>query len=280
MDLGQPSNPARTPILVLALLLTGCVTHQPTQPTAAAAPATTPPPPPKPAEQVIGLGHSVEGQPIRLHVLGKPSDRWPTLILGAIHGNEPTSATVAKSLLELLRADPTLLGHRKVAILPVANPDGLARRLRTNKNLIDLNRNFPASNWKKTRKGAMFGGEQPATEPETLALLKAFELLQPARVISIHSMTAPCNNYDGPAVALAQLMSQSNGYPVKDSIGYPTPGSLGSWAGADRRIPTITLELPRNQDGESAWRQNRQALLAVIRSGEFIDSVKTASWAP
>src|SRR5688572_3422626 len=242
MDCGQSSSPARTPILLLALALTGCASYQPTQPVAKAAPAARIPPaaplPPKPVEQVIDLGHSIEGQPIRLHVLGDPSDRWPTLVLGAIHGNEPTSATVSRNLLELLRADPTLLGHRKVAILPVANPDGLSRRLRTNKNLIDLNRNFPATNWKKTRKGAMFGGEQPATEPETLALLKAFELLRPARVISIHSMNAPCNNYDGPAAALAQLMSQSNGYPVKDSIGYPTPGSLGSWAGADRRIPT------------------------------------------
>jgi protein MpaA len=279
MDSPQPPRfKAWTPALLI-LLLGGCATPRPTpsQPQALA-PQPKPAPTTQPlAETVIDLGHSVEGRPIRLHVLGHASDAWPTLILAAIHGNEPTSATLATSLIELLRRQPQLLGHRKVAIIPVANPDGLERRLRTNKNLVDLNRNFPASNWKKTRKGVYFGGDRPASEPETIAIMRAFDLVKPARVISIHSMDNPCNNYDGPAVSLAQLMARSNQYPVKDNIGYPTPGSLGSWAGADRRVPIITLELPRRQEGQSAWLQNRDALLAVIRAGESFPPVSQAT---
>jgi protein MpaA len=263
MDSRQPA--------LLCLLLAGCLTTTPQSPpqtfVAHPPPAATTQPV---AETLIDLGQSVEGRPIRMHVLGHASDAWPTLILAAIHGNEPTSATLAENLLTLLRDRPQLLGHGKVAIIPVANPDGLERRLRTNKNLVDLNRNFPASNWKKTRRGVYFGGERPASEPETLALMKAFDLVKPARVVTIHSMDNPCNNYDGPGVSLAQLMGRSNQYPVKDNIGYPTPGSLGSWAGIDRRVPIITLELPRRQDGEFAWRNNRDALLAVIRAGEEI----------
>lgn len=31
--------------------------------------------------------------------------------------------------------------------------------------------------------------------------------------------------------------------PLQESIGYPTPGSFGTWAGVEKGIPTITLEL-------------------------------------
>jgi len=34
------------------------------------------------------------------------------------------------------------------------------------------------------------------------------------------------------------------GYFIRPQIGYPTPGSLGSWLGIDRGIPILTLELP------------------------------------
>jgi hypothetical protein len=243
------------------------------QPVARPAAIVTPPMPApspvhRPAEQTITLGQSVENRPIVMHVFGDGDGPGATLVLAAIHGNEPTSATVARALLEYLRQNPASIRRGRVAILPVANPDGLARKLRTNKNLVDLNRNFPAANWAKTRKGVYFGGDRASSEPETLALLSAFDQIRPARVVSIHSMDKPCNNYDGPAKPLAELMSQRNGYVVKDNIGYPTPGSLGSWAGADRGIPIITLELPRTLAGDKAWEQNRDALLAAIRGVE------------
>ena len=62
------------------------------------------------------------------------------------------------------------------------------------------------------------------------------------------------------------LASRFNEYPAQASIGYPTPGSFGSWAGVDRRIPTITLELPKGQSGAQGWQGNRAALLAIIHA--------------
>ena len=259
--------PTRLAIFFILHALLGCAS---TPPTSSSFPRATPPAAPAPrfTERLIPLGESVESRPLALHILGDPTDRWPTFILAGIHGNEPHSTAIAEKLLALLRAQPDLLGHRAVAILTCANPDGLSRKLRTNKNLVDLNRNFPAANWTKTAKGLYFGGPSPSSEPETLALLKAFETLRPARVISIHSMPAPCNNYDGPAQSLAQAMANHNHYPIKASIGYPTPGSLGSWAGIDHNIPIITLELATNRSAEKSWEENRAALLAVIRTGE------------
>jgi protein MpaA len=254
-------------VTILFVVLAGCA-HRPAQPEPRPPVVSDVPPPaptvsaPPPREEVIDLGTSVEGRPIRMHVLGR-GDR-PTLVLGAIHGSEGTSHTVAQRLLEFVRAHPEVVESRAVAIIPVANPDGLARRMRTNKNLVDLNRNFPANNWGKTRRGSYYGGDRAASEPETNALLRAFEAVDPARVVSVHSMDKPCNNYDGPARPLAEAMAAGNGYPVRANIGYATPGSLGTWAGVDRQIPIVTLELPRALAGERAWEQNRAALLAVI----------------
>ena len=132
----------------------------------------------------------------------------------------------------------------------------------------DLNRNFPADNWRLGRsRGRHYGSTHAGSEPETQAIMRAVESLRPQRVISIHNMGGGgnCNNYDGTAESLARLMHSRNGYPVKASIGYPTPGSFGSWAGVDAGIPVITLELPRRESGQAAWEANREALLAAIR---------------
>jgi len=218
------------------------------------------------SEKSVVLGQSLEGRAITMTLLGDGADG--VLILGAIHGNEATSATVAARLVEYLQLHQEILVGRRVGIVAVANPDGVARGLRTNVHLIDLNRNFPAGNWKKTRKGMNFGGDEAASEPETLALLKAFEMMKPARVVSIHSMDKPCNNFDGPGKGLAEAMGKCNGYEVKDNIGYPTPGSLGSWAGIDRGIAIITLELRHSMAGDKAWEENRAALVGVIEGRE------------
>ena len=55
-------------------------------------------------------------------------------------------------------------------------------------------------------------------------------------------------NYDGDALEVAQKISKIIGYPIEASIGYPTPGSFGTWAGIEKGIPTITLELDEEID--------------------------------
>jgi len=70
-------------------------------------------------------------------------------------------------------------------------------------------------------------------------------------------------NYDGPARELAIEMAMFNDYPVRKDIGYPTPGSLGNYAGNENKIPTITLELPR-KSFQMIWEENREALLISI----------------
>ena len=86
----------------------------------------------------------------------------------------------------------------------------------------------------------MFGGASPASEPETRAVMRAIERFAPVRIVTIHSINRDrfCNNFDGPGRRLAEAMARLNRYPVRASIGYPTPGSFGGWAGIERKIAT------------------------------------------
>jgi predicted deacylase len=250
--------------MLVALIACGCASTSPDIADPAPASLTPPPLPRRPQPQVLGT--SVLGRAINLFTYGAAPR--PVLVIGAIHGSEPTTAIVAQRLGEYLHLNPQLTSGDCVAIIPVVNPDGLAVLSRTNANHIDCNRNFPAKNFRtrRTKSGMYDGGAAPASEPETAALIKAIDTLNPRLIISIHSIgdAKQCNNYDGPARAIAERMSECNHYPAAPTIGYPTPGSLGNWAGVDRGIPVITLELPRDQSGELAWENNRAALAAAI----------------
>lgn len=216
--------------------------------------------------QTRQLGKSVLGLPIVGHFFGATGPK--TLIFAAIHGDEPNTAFVANQLVEHLTKNPEAYYARRVVVVPVANPDGLARGTRKNAREIDLNRNFPAKNFAVGKKDRYFGGEQPASEPETQLLIELIEDWQPDRIITMHAITRGKhgNNFDGPAESLAKTMSRHNEYSVLKTMGYPTPGSFGSWAGIDRQLPTITLELPSDATGPTAWRENREALLSAIQS--------------
>lgn len=203
------------------------------------------------------IGASVEGRAITAEILGREGPAF--LIFGVIHGNEPAGEQLLELFLGHLRKNPSLYSRRRLVVIPVLNPDGLARKSRYNVRGVDLNRNFPASNFKKSRRN----GPYPASEPETKALMKMIRQFRPTRVLAVHSPLL-CVNYDGPADSLAAAMARASGYPLKPSIGYPTPGSLGSYAGVDLRLPTITLELPGKLSGEKAWEDLKEALLVFV----------------
>ncbi len=112
---------------------------------------------------------------------------------------------------------------------------------------MDLNRNFPTKNWIKSERDNFFGGDKAASEEETKDIIAIVEKMNPKLILTLH---APYKvvNYDGDAKDIAFKISQIIGYPVEESIGYPTPGSFGTWAGIEKGIPTITLELDEECD--------------------------------
>jgi murein peptide amidase A len=204
---------------------------------------------------------SIEKKNIRYLSIGE--GKYTTLILGAFHGSEPLSAQLAIRFAEYLFEEYKDPLDCNIVFVPIVIPDGLYRGVRTNANGVDINRNFPTKNWsnKKTRT-KHFPGKKPASEPETKAVIKLIKKFKPDRIVSIHTPLRVVN-YDGPAQELAFNMSMFNGYPMCKDIGYPTPGSLGNYAGTEKNIPTITLELPR-KSFEKIWEENREALMMCI----------------
>src|SRR5687768_14497192 len=128
--------------VVVLLSVAGCAsngTDHSTKSPAAGAPAAA-----RAAPETIG--HSVLGRPIEMYSFGPVEGGRPVLVMGAIHGNESTSADVSRGLLDELLADRRAatdgVGGVPVVVIPVANPDALAAGTRYNANKIDVNRNF------------------------------------------------------------------------------------------------------------------------------------------
>ena len=210
-------------------------------------------------------GESVKGRAIERASIGRGDEA--VLIMGAFHGDEWQSAYVADRLASYLAATGQVPLTRRALVVPEVNPDGVAARTRGNAREVDINRNFPTGNWRPaTGRYPRLHGPKPASEPETRAVMFLLERYRPVVIVSIHTMRRGrfCVNYDGPAEALARAMADRCGYPVKHHIGYETPGSFGTYAGIERRIPTITLELPRAKTGEACWQDIRSALLAAV----------------
>jgi protein MpaA len=242
----------------------------------------------RPARKDV-MGKSVEGRELSIQVFqGSRVQGFKTIVVfGGFHGDEPKSVYVVERLIEELQARRrgnearrqrrnadtiTILPNYHITksirwvLMPSVNPDGHERRTRRNANKIDINRNFPTKNWEVGNpRSRMFSGFEPASEPETRAVIRVIDKYKPTAIITIHSINRSrfCNNFDGPGRELARRLSRHNKYPVTSTIGYPTPGSFGTWAGVERGIPTITLELPSHHSAKRCWEDNGNALLAL-----------------
>lgn len=181
--------------------------------------------------KVLESAISKNGQKIEL--LGNENHK-KTLVIGVFHGDEPQGQFLIDNYLK--KNDSPLL------FIPCLNPDGMALKVRTNSNGVDLNRNFPTKNWELTEQNEFFGGAEPASEIETKFIVNIIEKYKPELILTLH---APFKvvNYDGDAKEISEKISKIINYPVEASIGYPTPGSFGTYAGIEKKISTITLEL-------------------------------------
>lgn len=173
-----------------------------------------------------------------LLLLGGSFSNNPILVVGVVHGDEPQGEDLINRYLAANESD--------MLFIPSVNPDGKQLGRRTNSNGVDINRNFPTKNWELTEKNNYFGGESPASEIETKFLAEVIEEYKPRLILTLHT-PYKIVNYDGPAKEISEKISEIIGYPVEESIGYPTPGSFGTYAGVERNIPTITLEMDEEE---------------------------------
>src|SRR5581483_7505120 len=189
-------------------------------------------------------GTSVEGIPLAVYV--PDAESCEILVLASIHGDEPETTVIVS---EALRCLPR--GDLRAAVILSANPDGLLRGTRGNARGVDLNRNFPTSNWSpdsvcyKSRANdardiALSPGTEPASEPETKSLLALIERLKPSAIVTLHAALACIDDAGGSP--LGRRLAARCALPLLTEIGYPTPGSMGTWAG-ERGLTLVTWEV-------------------------------------
>ena len=190
--------------------------------------------------------HSVKGRTIYTRDVHPADARLRVLVIGGIHGDELSSASVALHWIGLAQAAPLQTHWR---FIPALNPDGLFSRpsRRVNANGVDLNRNFPTPNWKRdapvywakqTRKDPRrWPGKTPLSEPESKFLFEEMQRFKPNLIVSIH---APYGllDFDGPLAPPVHL-----GRLYLDQVGI-FPGSLGNYGGVHKGMPVVTIELP------------------------------------
>jgi protein MpaA len=193
-----------------------------------------------------GPGKSVNGNPLLQRDVVSPKARLRVLVLGGIHGDEPSSTALVLRWIGSATETPSNIHWRFV---PLVNPDGMLREqaTRTNAHGVDLNRNFPTPNWdkeapvyweKRTGKDLRrYPGPKPLSEPESQWVHDEMARWKPDLIVSVH---APYGllDFDGPTVAPQRL-----GRLYLDQVGI-FPGSLGNYGGVHKKVPVVTIELP------------------------------------
>ena len=245
------------------------------------------------------IGTSVDGREIQAYRFG--TGEHTLVYIGAIHGGyEWNTALLSYKLIDYLVDNPENIPNNiSVVVIPVANPDGLAKVVgmgerfdatdapqfdfadevsindlvvagRFNANGVDINRNFdckwqPKAVW---RAETIDAGTTVFSEPEAIALRNFFISEKPKAVVFFHSAsngvyTSFCE--DGPLQGTVELLatySGASGYTRFDDFPYyEVTGDAADWL-ATRGIPAISVELETHSVIE--WEKNLAGIEAMF----------------
>jgi len=220
------------------------------------------------------IGYSVQNRPINAYYFGDGATTM--LFTGAIHGNEISSKYLMDALVSYLEEHAREIpSDRRVVIVPMVNPDGVAAGTRYNAHNVNLNRNFATTNWVSdtvvsggsVEQGA--GGSSALSEPESAALTTFTQNLQPRLVVTYHSQGSLINSNDvGIAATLGPQYAAMTKYKFVSSdattgaFGFEMTGTYEDWL-AERSTPAILIELPTNTG--RYFTQHTAAIWTMIR---------------
>lgn len=183
-------------------------------------------------------GKSTKGKPLFAYIVDPAKGMQGAenlYLIAAQHGDERNSRKVLEYFLrEVKTLSADYRNHRRVIIVPVYNPDGYKRNQRSTTKSVDLNRDFPSSD----------GNEANPQASETEGFLALMEKYPPKHIYNLHQPFRVVLAYPED-VELAKPFAQLSDYPLGQGVGYPTPGSLGTYA-REKKISVITVELSRS----------------------------------
>lgn len=232
--------------------------------------------PPKALDNQILIGYTLGGRPLIVTQFGK--GKIERMIVAGIHGgNEYNTILLAEKLIRYLSERPQKIPKDiTLYILPALNPDGEARAHniygRANQNGVDLNHNFPIgwkAHWSPTgcwNYLELNGGNRPASEPETIALMGFLLSHRVDALISYHSAAlgifAGGDPPDPASQRLAEQVAAVSDYPYPPiNTGCEMTGSLADWA-VSQKIAALDVELTNHTDID--FQQNLKILKALL----------------
>lgn len=224
---------------------------------------------------VTTIGYSQGGRAILAYVFGTGSRT--VLYTGAIHGNELSSKYLMDAWINELEVNArTIPSDKKIVVVPMINPDGVALNRRNNSNNIDLNRNFDTSDWQtdivspSNQPIPGGGGITSMSEPETKAIAAYTALLRPRLTMSFHSSAAyAIGNQAGDSASLAATYASMTGYTNQtgnssNAFGYVITGTYDDWIAERLGLPSVLIELASSTNAE--FSRNKSALWAMARA--------------
>jgi len=215
------------------------------------------------------IGQSVQGRSIIAYSFGTGAST--ILFTGGMHGSEPSGYSTMLAFAQYLQAYGDIVpAGKRIVIVPNTNPDGIAVGSRNNSQNVNLDRNYPTSNWKasiETASGTLptGGGITAGSEPETAALMALTRQLRPRLEVSFHAQGSLVGaNKFADSVAIGDTYARTVGYATmyydaEAVMGYPMTGEYEDWMGEEMGLPAILIELP----GSSANYFNSQ--LAALK---------------
>jgi hypothetical protein len=216
------------------------------------------------------------------------------LLVGGIHGGyEWNTSLVAFEAMDYLKANPNVIpSNVKVTIVPVLNPDGLAKVVGTstrfasadvpktegstipgrfNGNTVDLNRNFDCD-WQaegKWQTKTVSGGTSAFSEPESQAIKNYIEINKPTAVLVWYSaaggvFSSSCHNgVLTETKALTNTYAKASGYPAYEEFNfYEITGDMVNWL-AKEKVPAISVLLTNHTDTE--WSKNQKGIDSLLK---------------
>lgn len=224
----------------------------------------------------IESGKSLEGHSIPVWKTEIKASKYLYLI-GGVHGDEVEGVYVLKELFQWLKNEHTLKDLPMV-VLPILNVDGYRANSRVNAHLVDLNRNLPTKDWSSVVTKPRYNpGPKPLSEPENQFLVKLLDKYKPGLIISFHTWK-PILNYNGDCKDVAEYLAGFNNYEIASDIGYPTPGSLGTFGVEKYNTSVLTFECPElkkhKETLKEIWVENEPGLKGLFQTDLIWNKLK------
>ena len=223
--------------------------------------------------RVGSIGVSSQGRSLTSYWFGNGSNI--VVFAGGIHGNEVSSVIILNSLLDdLERNYHKIPADKTIVVIPNLNPDGYSSGRRLNSRNVDLNRNFPASDWKPDVNVPGYnsliggGGSAPLSENESSAFANFISLYRPKLTMTYHSAGAIVSpNESSNSSLLASQYSKLSGFTyysgsnVTDIFAYDTTGSFEEWS---RQIGLANILVELSTHSANEFSRHQSAIWAMI----------------